>query len=157
MDDLFFALADAQNPGPYELSDFTQDVVKFLKFVVDDPEFAFLWKDNPELRQMAETVVSTDVPDAGVALRDAIPGISAERLGKHGLRGRPLRFKFNVIAAVARKWNDVKGQFSIREWFKRMVDAIDAVLDSLIDAAAGVGGLIKEFKDALAALVPIQE
>jgi hypothetical protein len=33
-----------------------------------------------------------------------------------------------------------------------VVDAIDAVLDSLIEAAGGAGGLIKEFKDALRAL-----
>jgi len=46
----------------------------------------------------------------------------------------------------------VRGQFSVREWFKKIIDAIDAILDSLIDAACGTGGLIKEFKDALGAL-----
>jgi hypothetical protein len=46
----------------------------------------------------------------------------------------------------------VRSQFRIRGWFKRLIEAIDAVLDSLIEAAGGVGGLIKEFKDALSAL-----
>lgn len=33
-----------------------------------------------------------------------------------------------------------------------MADAIDAILDSLLDAAGGIGALLKEFKNALAAL-----
>ncbi len=47
-------------------------------------------------------------------------------------------------------WNNLQG-LPIREWFVKMVASIDAILDSLIDAA-GVGGIIKEFKDSLAAL-----
>lgn len=46
----------------------------------------------------------------------------------------------------------MRGQFSIREWFRKIIEAIDAALGSLIDAAAGIGGLLKEFKDALLAL-----
>ena len=40
------------------------------------------------------------------------------------------------------------------EWFRKIIEAIDAALDSLIAAAGGVGGLVKEFKDALLALAP---
>jgi hypothetical protein len=54
--------------------------------------------------------------------------------------------------SIGRRWNHVRGQFSIREWFRKIIEAIDAALGSLIDAAAGIGGLLKEFKDALLAL-----
>ena len=66
-----------------------------------------------------------------------------------------MQFKFRVLDSIGRQWEAVQalGQLSIRDWVKRLFDAIDAILDSLIDAADGAGGLIKEFKDALAALV----
>ena len=57
--------------------------------------------------------------------------------------------------SIGRKWEQVRGQFTMREWFSRIIDAIDAALDSLIAAAGGVGSLIKEFKDALRALAKI--
>lgn len=156
MDELFLSLAAVQNPGKEELSKFTYDVEKFLNFVVGDrDEFGFLWREDPELHALAAETLAKDVPLAGMTLRDAIPAISTETLDAHGLRGRPLRFKFNVIASLARRWNQVKGKISVRGWFKQIVDAIDAVLDSLLNAAVGIGALLKEFKDALSALVPV--
>ena len=38
-----------------------------------------------------------------------------------------------------------------------MCEAIDSVLDSLIEAAGMIGAAIKEFKDALSALAPESE
>ena len=39
----------------------------------------------------------------------------------------------------------------MRGWLKQVCEAMDAVLDSVIHAV-GVGGIMKEFKDALSAL-----
>ena len=155
MDELFLPLAAVQNPGTAELSDFTRAVELFLKFVLDQRDyFGFLWEDDIELYSLAQETFALDVPRAGATLRDVIPRINVERLDAHGLRGRPLRFKFNVLASLSRRWDRIKGSLSIRGWFKQMVEAIDAILDSLLDAAGGVGGLLKEFKDALVALAP---
>ena len=156
MDQLFVGIGAAANPGAHELQQFTRDVERFLDFVVkDSPEFRFLWEQNPKLESMARDTLEKDVPRSAIALRDAIPGISSKAIQAHGLSGAALRFKLNVIETVARGWEKVKGGLSVRAWFKQVVDAIDALLDSLIEAT-GARGLIKEFKDALSALLPVQ-
>lgn len=114
-------------------------------------------------RDLALETFLYDITDgAGLQLDRAIGNISETRLITHGLVGRPLKFKFKVLDSIANQWPDIhqvrdlRGRFrrgfSIREWFKKIIDAIDAILDSLIDAAGGAGGLIKEFKYALSAL-----
>ena len=85
-------------------------------------------------------------------MHSAIPDIPERSLLSHGLIGRPMTFKLKVLASISDGWERVQRQFSIRDWFKRVVHAIDAILESLIDAAGGAGGIIKEFKDALPAL-----
>lgn len=96
-------------------------------------------------------------------MQDLTPSRTLEaKLFTHGLTGRPLKFKLWVLDSIGNQWEhlreprDWRGRFrrqlSIREWFKKIIEAIDAVLDSLIDAAGGAGGLIKEFKDALSSL-----
>jgi len=150
----FDELADVEDPRQEELQLFVEEVREFLRFVLDDGEsFGFLWEDDPELRQLAVETFEHDVSEGTVLLSQAVPQVSPQHLASHGLLGRPLRFKFKVLASVARGWARVRGQFSVREWFKRICDAIDAILDSLIQVAAGAGGVIKEFKDALSALV----
>jgi hypothetical protein len=56
-----------------------------------------------------------------------------------------------VLASISRRWDNVKGLLTVRSWFKQICEAIDVILDSLIQAV-GAGGIIKEFKDALSAL-----
>ena len=164
----FSELAQVENPGPRELRSFVDEVCNFLKYIISDSgELNFLWGDNTRLRELAMESLDADIiGKSAKSLLDAIKETSEQRLDDHGLMGRPLFFKFQVIAIIEsgreaalagepmpdipvprnwRKW------FTVRGWFKKMVDAIDAVLDSLI-AATGSGGAIKEFKDALRAL-----
>ena len=153
----FDDLAVPENPGREELIRFVQRVQEFLKFVLLNPaEFGFLWQDDPALRDLATDTFENDVSEGVGALTEAIPNTSPDRLSSHGLRGRALRFKFSVLAAISRRWNNVRGQFAVRGWFKQVCDAIDAILDSLVQAA-GTGGVLKEFKDALAALAKERE
>lgn len=105
------------------------------------------------MRELAWQTFNSDIAKgAGLELDRAISDISQTKLVQHSLEGRPLSFKFKVLHSIGNQWNELKDQFSIRQWFKKLIDAIDAILDSLIDAAGGAGGLIKEFKDALGAL-----
>jgi len=53
---------------------------------------------------------------------------------------------------MKQKVSKFAGKFSKREWLKKMYEAIDAILDSIIGAAGGAGGVVKEFKAALSAL-----
>lgn len=155
MSDWFGSLAEQREPGRDELAAFVNEVMRFLAFLLENKEFQFLWEDNPELERMARETFNADVSPGAKALIGAIPGIPESRLIAHGLLGRPFRFKLNVIASVSRRWDRVRGQFTMRGWLKQMIEAIDAVLDSVISAAGGAGGIVKEFKDALSALVKI--
>ncbi len=116
-----------------------------------------MWEDEPELHPLARETFRHDVVEGIHLLRGTIRDIPLERLIQHGLLGRPVRFKYRVLDSIGRQWDRVRGQFSIRGWLKRIFDAIDAILNCVIDAAGGAGGLIKEFKDASAALVKTTE
>ncbi|SEN69867.1 hypothetical protein [Nitrosomonas marina] len=153
----FREIAKSEEPGKEELKMFVKNIRDFLGYVLEHKNhFSFLWEESPELYDLAWETFRYDIAKgAGLDLDNAIEGIPQPVLRQHGLLGRPLRFKFRVLNSIAEQWDKIKDQFSIREWFKKIIDAIDAILDSLIDATNGVGGLIKEFKDALSALVPI--
>jgi hypothetical protein len=158
----FTDIAKVENPGQTELIEFTRGVEAFLGFVLEDgAEFGFLWEGHAGLRELAQDTYNNDVRAEAGRMRDVIGKIPSDLLDQHGLRRRPLKFKLRVLDSIANAWERIRDQFlrgdirrflSIREWLKKIVDAIDAVLDSLIAAAAGAGGLIKEFKDALRAL-----
>jgi hypothetical protein len=151
--DLFAKIASEENPGPHELRSFVDGTVEFLNVVLTDENFSFLWESEPELHELAIDTFEHDVLESASQLKEASYEISERSLIDHGLIGRPMRFKLRVLDFIGRNWKrKIQGQFSVREWLKKIIDAIDAILDSLIDAAGGKGGMIKEFKDAVAAL-----
>ena len=149
----FSEVAAHPEPGRQQLSIFLDNVRAFLSFALESNDLSFLWRDNPDLRPLAFETFSRDVVPSIQRLQVAISDVSEAALREHGLLGLPLRFKLNVADTIGRRWETVRRTLNVREWFARIIDAIDALLDSLIDAAAGAGGLIKEFKDALRALV----
>jgi hypothetical protein len=59
---------------------------------------------------------------------------------------KTLKFKFRVPDSIGNQWERSGGKLSIREWFKKTIDGIDAILGSLIDAAGGAGGILKNSK-----------
>lgn len=150
----FTDVASADNPGREELRLFVQDVRHFLFFILEDRQnFGFLWRHDPSLHDLAMDTMKHDIAHgAGLELDNAIHRIEDDRLYSHGLEGRPLKFKFQVLDSIANQWKSVRRDFSVREWLKNIVGAIDAILDSLIDATHGAGRVIKDFKDALSSL-----
>lgn len=150
----FSAIAQSKNPGPDELVMFLDSVNNFFDFVLsEEKSFGFLWERDQRLRYLAVETFRNDVLEASSFLKRVIPNISAVQSHLHGLSGRPLQFKLAVIDSVTRQWQELRQSLNPRDWLKRAIDAIDALLDSLISAAGGAGGLIKEFKDALRSLV----
>jgi len=148
----FSDIASKEYPGIDELRSFVDGTMEFLNFVLTEDDFNFLWEDEPDLRELATETFRRDVSEGSYYLKQAIGEIPERSLMDHGLIGRPMHFKLRVLDSISRNWEKrFSGQFSVREWLKKIIDAIDAALDSLVDAA-GVGGLIKEFKDALASL-----
>ena len=153
----FTQIAIVQNPDKEQLRQFVDAVLRFLQFVLSEEEFSFLWEVDPELRPLAQETFDRDVAESAVELQNAIEVATRAALMTHGLLGRPARFKYRVLTAVADQWERVRGQFSVREWFKRVVEAINAILKSLSEATGGAGGIIIEFKDALSALASTTE
>lgn len=151
----FTDVASADNPGKEELRLFVQDVRHFLFFVLEDTQnFGFLWQHDPALHDLAIDTVNHDIAQgAGMELDRTIASIGNERLHLLGLQGRPLKFKFQVLNSIADQWKSIHRDFSVRQWLKQLIRAIGAILDSLIEAAGGAGRVIKDFKDALYALV----
>lgn len=77
-------------------------------------------------------------------LQAEIPEIDAGRISDHALEGQPLRFKLSVV----RHWYDrfvIAGGTGL---FRRLLDALEGLLDSIIDAAQ-LGGAVKEIKEAI--------
>jgi hypothetical protein len=153
MRDSFAELRDIENPDTKELQAFVTAVMRFLNNVVHSDEFAFLWEVDRSLRWTAQEEFETNVSASGSALISKIPHIDRSALADHGLNGPPLRFKFRVLDAIARSWNKLPPRLGIPVWLKRMFEAIDTTLDSLIQAAGGTGAVLKEFKDALSCLI----
>ncbi|MCW5977320.1 MAG: hypothetical protein KIT09_04550 [Bryobacteraceae bacterium] len=154
MDDWFSDLAEVPDPGREHLARFVREVMRLLAHVLETDAASVLWELNPELREMARGAFESDVQRGAEELLSAIPEVPERALVQHGLTGRAARFKYNVMAAVSRGWGAVRDHFTIGGGFKRVVEAIDAHLDSLIAVTGGVGGVVKEFKDALMALAP---
>ena len=154
MDEWFLDVAREEQPGRDHLTKFLDEVIRLLAHVLQSEHANALWELNPELRRMAIEAFETDVLRGAEELRIAIREVPERALIQHGLVGRAARFKYNVMAAVSRGWGRVRAHFTISGGFKRVVEAIDAHLDSLIAATGGAGGVVKEFKDALMALAP---
>jgi len=158
----FTEISTESNPGRAELIKFLDGLASFLVFVLENrDDFGFLWADEPALGELAMDSFRGDVRPELQRLRQITSDLSVAILTQHGLHGRPLRFKLGVLNSIANRWErireltslgSVRRLLSASEWFKKIIDAIDAILESLIAAAAGAGGLIKEFKDALRAL-----
>lgn len=151
----FTNLLEFEDPDRDELKLFVDDVQRFLRDVLFElRELQELFDGNDDLLGRARDAYGSREMVVGFdELTEAINWIDPTKMERHGLYGVNLRFKFGVLGHISgefsRRLND---QFSVRGWFQRIVAAIDALLDSLIDAAGGAGGLIKEFKDALGAL-----
>lgn len=153
MRDWFAELAGVARPTRTHLHDFLVEVMRLLEHALRSEESNVLWSDYPELRDLALAAYETDILASANELHAAIDEIPEEQLTRHGLIGNSARYKFNVIAALSRGWNRLAGRFSVRAGFRRVIEAVDVPLGSLVDAA-GAGGAIKEFKDALLALAP---
>lgn len=151
----FTNLLEFEYPDRDELKLFVDDVREFMRDVLFEfREFQELFDGNDDLLVMArDSFQSREMLIGFDELTEAINWIDPTKMERHGLYGANLRFKFGVLGHISSQFPQrLSDQFSVRGWFQRIVAAIDALLDSLIDAAGGAGGLIKEFKDALGAL-----
>jgi hypothetical protein len=150
----FTDVASVDNPGKEELRLFIQDVRHFLFFILEDTQnFTFLWQHDPSLYDIAVETMKHDIAQGkGLELDKFIANIDDRHLEATDLHGRTLRFRFQVLNSIASQWKSTHRDFSVRVWFKQVMDAIDTILDPLVEVAGGTGRQIKNFKDTLASL-----
>ena len=151
----FTDAAAADMPEQAELRLFVQDVRHCLLFILEDRDnFGFLWRYDPSLYARAMETTNDDIVQlACKELEKAIVQMHIERLSAYGLEGRLLKFKIEVLNAIANQWKSVRRDFSLRLWLRQLFDAIAVILDPLIEAANGAGRPLKEFKDTMSALI----
>ncbi len=148
-------IGQVQDPQRDTLVLFVDETVELLTLLVKSKDFTVrLWRDDAQLISLAEKTLRDDVLPAAEYLKVKITKIPESQLKHHGLVGSAVRFKYAVLARVSKSWRRWQGQLTVRTGFRSVLEAVDAVLGSLIDAAHGAGGLIKEFKDAIKALAP---
>jgi hypothetical protein len=155
----FGQLAARPDPGIHELQMFLDVVERFLDDLLrsqvhheGDPPLSITFD---EMREAALVTFDQDVVPSLSALRAAIPYIAPERLDVHGLTGAPQRFKLRALEALEQGHS---GAENFTAWTRSMLAGIDAILNSLVNAAGAVSGLplgslAQEFKDMLAAIL----
>lgn len=78
-----------------------------------------------------------------------IRSASDNMLADHGLKDTQLELKLTIIEKFYNLWNSNK---SSTKFLKKLINAIDNLLDSLIEAL-GIDGALKELKDAYSTLL----
>lgn len=155
----FGQLAARPDPGIVELQMFLDVVERFLDDLLrgqvshdGDPPLSIAFD---EMREAALQSFDQDVIPSLSALRAAIPYIAPERLDVHGLTGAPQRFKLRALEAIEQA-REAAENFTM--WLRAMLAGIDAILNSLVNAAGAVSGLplgslAQEFKDIIGAII----
>ena len=85
-----------------------------------------------------------EIPGHFERLYTAVRRLEPDGIAEHGLSGNQLHFKLAAVHYREQVYRQRGGFFRL-QW---LLDAIEGLLDSIIDAA-GVGGAIKEFKEAM--------
>lgn len=157
----FQEVAEERSPGIESLVKFVDAVQIFMGAVLN-----LEWAEEPdqdvptpplfaELRGTALLMFREYLPRSFNNLRDHIPEIRADQIRAHGLTGPAQHFKLMVLyrLELSRPWIG-----NIWEWIRQMLQQINCILQSIIDAVAysiGIphGSLIREFKDSLTTLL----
>jgi hypothetical protein len=98
----------------------------------------------PDLRPLLRDAWPAAADDL-LALHTRIERANDQTLAVHGLSGSSLRFKLGVIQ---RAWSNFAADRIIK-WLRKLLSAIDTLLDSIIDALGPTGAAAKELKQAL--------
>ncbi|WP_442577552.1 hypothetical protein ACSBOB_18420 [Mesorhizobium sp. ASY16-5R] len=126
-----------------ELENFLTDVVKTGE---DSRGTKLILKRLMPAMQNAWNAVGESPANQATArfanLRNRLKDTSSQTREDHGLTGSSLKFKLDVIS----HWTGVYNLFGGSRWFEKIIDLIDTLFESLIDAV-GAGGALAELKD----------
>jgi len=160
----FQELGRFEDPGPEQVAMFLEELDRLLHTLVsDDDLIASLWRGDSGLRDSARTSFKEDIRPALKDMRNRLVHDSGTieaagdelttGLKDHGLVGVSARFKYQALAKIARGWRKYRGHLTVGTGFRRVMEGVDAILDSVV-SVVGAGGAVKEFKDIIMALAP---
>lgn len=132
-----------------DLITFLNDTYRFVQNIYEgnDPQSKQIVPND--LREMLLSAWSEFEGDFNLdEAQNRIRSLSEERMIAFGLYGAQLRLKLTIIARLRSEWLDFGGDNIL----KKLIDAIDTLLDSLI-AATGINEALKELKDILRGLL----
>jgi len=138
-------------PGREDLKTFLSETSRLLFDVVfSDVMMKDLFGKKEYIVDLARRSFEEDVVPAIREMVNSVDEVGEEILRLHGLLGLPAKFKLEALKFNAKRWRRYRGQLTVRKSFVALFQAVDVVLDSIIDAlGTGLGGLVKEFKDML--------
>ena len=132
-----------------------------------------LTEDDRDVAELADQAwKDLRKPNEFARVRRAInSGLFDDRLDAHSLSGPQLTFKLGVVSVARRAVDEAEREGDepreppternpivpwrrgrdgpVRRAIRKLLGAIDVVLDSLVSALAGIGSPLKEFKEAL--------
>ncbi len=140
------------NPGE-QLSAFVMQIKDLLSPLISDSENDhFFYDETRESMRLAWDSVERRFEDYA----ELVKGASTDDLENHGLTESELAFKFAAINFVAGRFYALGDGSSLgqrRRWLKKLLEIIDKLLKSILDAIPG-GGAISEYKDFCESLIP---
>lgn len=134
------------------LNAFTHGLEQQLREALDEEPGALIPEELHALMLEAYEAVPLEL----ALMRDAIGMVGHAALERHGLTGPSLRLKLYMIGAQSDRYQverRARGPRPARGLFKKLLEYIDILLESLADAL-GVGGLVAEFKKCIEKAVP---
>lgn len=151
MSDYFQNVVSEGDSGKESLKAFLSETMRLLCNVVySDDVMRKLFGKDQYIAYLAKETFEQDVKPAVEKMMSAVDRMKEEVLQLHGLLGLAASFKLEALKLNARRWRRYSGQLTVGKTFIALFQAVDVILDSLIDAiGTGLGGLVKEFKDML--------
>jgi hypothetical protein len=132
-----------------QLVEFLDSTLDLLEDVVQHPNNLIYAEFQAQLkRAWTEFSQEFDLNEARALVR----ALSQSRLRSFGLIGEQLKLKLQVIT----KWTEIFGGKRGKAILKKLLDAIDTLLESLL-LAAGLSEALKEIKEAISNLLDIPE
>jgi len=137
-------------PARYLLSDFVRSVHHFLSVIItggyeqlpDIRQRTGLRLDDGAIELAQKALWEFDQQEQLERALNAVESASDDDLELHGLTGAQLQFKLTAVQIRERRFL----RFPVFGTLRRLIQAMDHVLDSVLDAV-GASGALKELKD----------
>jgi hypothetical protein len=140
-------------PTNDQVIDARKRLSEFLQFVYKLLQRLALEQRDPKGQRLFVKEIESLIKDAWAEFEndfnldqsiERIQRLESSQLREHGLYGNQLNLKIRVVQF----WNEAFEKFGGAKVFRKLIGAIDTVLESLL-APTGIPGAVKEIKDIM--------